>query len=105
MEFSVSSPENQRDILEVRYDCACGCKPVARYRRGTQEPGHEHCCCGNVHFAGYQAGDQLRRYLSARQARGEDAGLVYTIHNAQVRAPWGEQVAVAYALPDLPKPH
>ncbi len=105
MEFIARSPKNQPDVLEVRYDCACGCKPGARYRRGTLEAGHEHCCCGNVHFVGAQALERLQAYLAERRAAGQDADLAYTLDTQQVRAPWGEEVPVAFAQPDTPRPH
>ena len=42
MEFVVRTLKNKPDVIEVRYDCACGCKPRARYQRGSDEAGHEH---------------------------------------------------------------
>ncbi|MBI4336980.1 MAG: hypothetical protein HY683_04035 [Chloroflexi bacterium] len=105
MEFTVRSPMNKPDVVEVRYDCACGCKPRARYTRGTSEAGHEHCCCGIVHFVGAEASKHLEGYLAERRAKGEDADMVYTQHRQQVTAPWGEPVEVAYALPKVPKAH
>jgi hypothetical protein len=32
MDFIVRTPRNQDDVVEVRYECECGCKPRARYR-------------------------------------------------------------------------
>jgi hypothetical protein len=91
--------------LEVRYDCQCGCKPRARYTQGTDEANHEHCCCGRVHFVGVQAEERLHAYLEERRTQGEDAEMVYTSYAQTVQAPWGEPVAVAYALPDQPRKH
>jgi hypothetical protein len=88
-----------RDQLAVTYACDCGCKPEARYERGSDEAGHEHCCCGKVHFAGPNAERELRDYLAARRKDGEDDGLGYDISLESVKAPWGEKVPVAYALP------
>ena len=105
MEFIVRSPRNHTDVVEVRYDCDCGCKPRARYQRGTDEANHEHCCCGLVHFVGAGADDKLQAYLEERRARGEDADMVYTCYSQAVQAPWGEPVPVAFALPDHPRPH
>jgi hypothetical protein len=105
MEFIVRQLTNQPDTVLVRYNCACGCKPGVRYRRGSQEAGHEHCCCGNVHFVGPQARQRMETYLADRRVTGEDAGLVYALHDQQLATPWGESVAVAYALPDKPKKH
>ncbi|MBI4233422.1 MAG: hypothetical protein HY686_03180 [Chloroflexi bacterium] len=105
MEFVVRALPNRPDTLEVRYNCECGCKPRARYQRGSSEAGHEHCCCGRVHFVGARAQQQLQAYLAERQAHGEDADLKYAIHAQEVKAPWGEAVPVAYALPDNPRKH
>ena len=99
------TPRNQADVIEVRYTCECGCKPRARYRRGTGEAGHEHCCCGRVHFVGALAEDRLRDYLAERRTPGEDADMAYSYHAQAVQAPWGESVAVAYALPKVPRKH
>ena len=105
MEFTVHTLRNQADLVEVRYACGCGCKPRARYQRGTDEAGHEHCCCGRVHFVGARAEERLRDYLAERRVQGEDADMVYTFHASTVEAPWGEPVTVAYALPDHPREH
>lgn len=100
------SLQNKPDVVEVRYECACGCKPRARYERHSDEAGYEHCCCGQVHFVGARAEERLRAYLAERAAQRLDAEVgSYTIHTQQVQAPWGEPVAVAYALPATPKQH
>jgi hypothetical protein len=105
MEFIVRSPANQPDVVEVRYDCACGCKPRARYRRGADEANHEHCCC-IVHFVGAKASDRLDAYLADRATRHEDDDVGgYTRHQASVTAPWGDAVPVAYALPHRLRKH
>ncbi|MBI2171253.1 MAG: hypothetical protein HYU30_04420 [Chloroflexi bacterium] len=105
MEFLVRPVRNQPDVAEVRYDCACGCKPRARYHKGVDEANHEHCCCGRVHFVGMNAGQRLQAYLTERRAQGEDAGIAYSLHATAVQAPWGDSIPVAYALPDAPKAH
>ena len=105
MEFIVRSPKNKPDVVEVRYDCDCGCKPRARYTRGTDEANHEHCCCGIVHFVGAHAEEKLATYLQERRASGEDADLTYDLHAETVEAPWGEPVDVAYGLPEEPREH
>lgn len=105
MNFIVRSLPAQPDVMEVRYDCECGCKPRARHRRGTDEAGHEHCCCGRVHFVGARAEERLRTYLAERRDRGEDADMVYTLHVQVVQAPWGGPVTVAYGLPAQPRKH
>jgi hypothetical protein len=88
------------DTALVRYDCECGCKPNARYQQGSTEVGHEHCCCGNVHFVGPGAKDELERYLAARKATGEDAGRgEYALSEVLLDAPWGGKLAVAYGIP------
>ncbi len=98
MELTVQTPKGKPDVVEVRYDCACGCKPRARFQRGTTEAGHEHCCCGRVHFVGDEAAQQLQSYLAERLATGEDTRL-YTVSLYQVTAPWGA-VPVAFGTPD-----
>ena len=105
MEFIVRAARYQEDVVEVRYDCACGCKPQARYQRGTDEANHEHCCCGQVHFVGSEAGARLEQYLAERRSEGLDTDLQYELHLDEVQAPWGEPVAVAYAVPDHPREH
>jgi hypothetical protein len=105
MEFFVRALPNRPDTVEVRYDCACGCKPRARYQRGTDEAGHEHCCCGQVHFVGARAHQRLEDYLTGRRAQGEDLDMAYTLHQTEVGAPWGEAVSVAYAVPNTPHKH
>ena len=106
MEFIVRIPKNSLDEMEVRYDCACGCKPRARYQRGTDEAGHEHCCCGQVHFVGTRAEELLKAYLDDRSAHGLDAELGgYSLHVQEVETPWGGPVPVAYAVPTTPKIH
>jgi len=106
MEFIARSPRNNPDVVEVRYDCTCGCKPRARYQRGTEEANREHCCCGQVHFVGFHAEERLKAYLDERSAQGMDIEIGgYSIHTQDVEAPWGEPVPVAYAVPAIPKAH
>ena len=100
MEFIVRQLAQRPDTILVRYDCGCGCKPNAEYRRGSDSVEHEHCCCGIVHFAGQAAESQLRSYLAERKADGRDAPETeYSLALASVRAPWGESIEVAYAVP------
>lgn len=87
------------ETCAVRYVCECGCKPQARFKRGASEPGHEHCCCGIVHFAGPSARAALESYLADRRATGEDTDLTYQLREQQLTDPWGEPLSVAYALP------
>ena len=105
MDFMVRTPLNRPDTVEVRYDCECGCKPRARYLRGSAESGHEHCCCGLVHFVGVQAGAHLATYLEDRRSQGLDSDVTYSVHSQSVQAPWGDPVSIAYALPDHPREH
>ena len=98
MEIAVRSPKDKPDVIEARYECACGCKPRARYERGSGEAGYEHCCCCRVHFVGDEAMRQLEAYLAGRRATGEDARR-YTLDQYQVAAPWGA-VPVAFGTPD-----
>lgn len=100
MEFIVRQLSSRPDTVLVRYDCECGCKPGAEYKQGTQEAGHEHCCCGNVHFAGPGAREQLESYLAERKAQGMDGERGdYAISETEVSSPWGGSLPVAYALP------
>lgn len=98
MEFTVR-PMQGGTTCHVSYACDCGCKPGARYVRGSAEAGHEHCCCGKVHFAGSNAREQLEAYLEQRRLSGEDEGIAYTFGEQTVAAPWGESLPVAYAIP------
>ncbi len=98
VEFAVRTPKNRPDVIEARYDCACGCKPRARYERGSNEAGHEHCCCGRVHFVGDEATEHLETYLAERRSTGEDTR-EYKVDQYEVAAPWGA-VSVAFGTPD-----
>ncbi len=100
MEYVVRSPMNRPDVVEVRYDCECGCKPRARYERGSGEAVHEQCCCGRIHCVGTDALHKLETYLQ-QERRGE----AYSVSVQQVTAPWGEEVAVAFGLPQEPHHH
>ena len=105
MEFIVRALPNRPDTMEARYDCPCGCKPRARYQKGTADAGHEHCCCGNVHFVGSEASDKLQTYLTERKAKGDDAGMQYSMEKGQLKAPWGDAVEWAFAVPDVHHKH
>ena len=100
MQYIVRSPLNRPDVVEVRYDCQCGCKPRARHQRGSDDAGHEQCCCGRVHFVGTDAGQRLEAYLQQ-----ERPGEAYTVTLEQVTAPWGEEIPVAFGLPEHPHHH
>src|SRR5437867_4085504 len=82
----------------VRYVCDCGCRPQVRLRRDAPA-AHEHCCCGIAHAAGPDARGHLASYLAERKAAGDDVDRTYSIAEALVSDPWGEPVAVAYAVP------
>jgi len=104
MEFIVRQIGSRPDTMLVRYDCTCGCKPNAEYTQGSSETGHEHCCCGNVHFVGPGARGALEGYLAERRTRGEDADVgEYSVEELSVADPWGGQVAVAYGTPAKPR--
>jgi hypothetical protein len=100
VEFTARSPLNKPNVVEVRYNCVCGCKPRARYERDTDEAGHEHCCCGRVHFVGEHAADHLQAYLAERRTTGEDLR-TYDVDEYQVQAPWGAPIPVAFGTPDV----
>ncbi|HEY5624901.1 MAG TPA: hypothetical protein VIT93_00275 [Dehalococcoidia bacterium] len=104
MEFIVREMSNKPGTAYVRYDCECGCKPGAEYTRDSGEAGSDHCCCGNVHFVGSEARTRLDAYLVSRT--DEDAELDgYKITETTVPAPWGGEISVAYALPNVPRAH
>ena len=99
-EFSpVFTARKFKDHAVVAYECACGCTPMAHVYQGSAEAGHEHCCCGRVHFAGIEPMPQMEAYLAQRRIEGLDEGLSYAFGDAEVQAPWGGTLAVAYALP------
>ena len=102
MDFIVQALSADPNTMIVRYDCACGCKPHAEYEKGSDEVGHEHCCCGRVHFVGKTAHASLEEYLAERKAAGEPDDVArggYDLHDTTVAAPWGETVPVTYGLP------
>ena len=105
MEFTVHTSKYQKDTIEVRYDCDCGCKPRAKYQREQETAAYEHCCCGRIHFVGVGAETYLSTYLENRRNQGEDTALVYELASKLMDTPWGEPVQVAYAIPDNPKKH
>lgn len=106
MEFIVRQLSSRPDTMVVRYNCACGCKPNAEYKQGSPEAGHEHCCCGIVHFAGPEAKARLEEYIGGRQAQGLDDDVGgYTVHDTSVTTPWGGDLPVAYALPETLRKH
>ncbi len=50
----------------VSYTCGCPCSPTASPAEDGS-PGHEHCCCGKVHFVGTGARSALEAYLAERR--------------------------------------
>jgi len=104
MEFIVREMSSKPDTIYVRYDCACGCKPGVEHRRGSSDVEHEQCCCGNVHFVGPEARQELEKYIEERRAEDEDLG-GYTVSEEKLATPWGCSVAVAYAIPAAPRAH
>lgn len=52
----------------VSYTCGCECTPTAR-PAADGSPGHEHCCCGKVHFVGTEARGALETYLAERKLK------------------------------------
>ena len=105
VEFVVRTPMNKPDVVEVRYDCGCGCKPRARYQRGSSDAGHDQCCCGRVHFVGVDAQGRLEAFLQEQDTGGEGAEAHYTVSTEEVTTSWGERVAVAFGVPDKPHKH
>lgn len=79
----------------ITYTCGCPCVPTAA--PGADGPGHEHCCCGKVHFVGAGAAAALNTYLADRKAtkkREPD----YT-RGATTVSMRGSPVEVAWAFP------
>ena len=105
MDYVVHTPKNRPDVVEVRYDCECGCKPRARYQQGSDDAGHEQCCCGRVHFVGVDAGARLDAYLDQKRESGEGADMTYEITVEEVTASWGQSVPVAFGIPNVPHKH
>ncbi len=57
-------------------------------------------------FPRTNAKGHLEEYLADRRDNGLDTEVgVYTAYETAVDAPWGDKVAVAYAIPSLPRPH
>lgn len=98
MKFSARVPKDKPEVVEVSYNCECGCKPRARYERDTTESGHQQCCCGQLHFVGGEATQHLKAYVAEKQATGQDTRH-YTLYEEDVKAPWGK-VPVAFGVPD-----
>ncbi len=104
MEFLVTEISSKPGTAYVRYDCECGCKPGAECARDSGEAGSDHCCCGRVHFAGADARAQLDSYLSGRAEDDAELG-GYVVSETAVQAPWGDEIPVAYAVPNKPRAH
>jgi len=104
VEFIVREMSSKPDTIYVRYDCACGCKPGVEHQKGSDEVEHEGCCCGNVHFVGRGARQELDRYIAGRVAEDMELG-GYNIAEEQLATPWGYSVTVAYATPAKPRAH
>lgn len=104
MEFIVREMASKPGTIYVRYDCACGCKPGVEHKRGSTEVAHEGCCCGNVHFVGPGARQELDKYIEGRGEEDAELG-GYTVSEEQLATPWGDSVTVAYAVPAKPRAH
>lgn len=100
LKFTVRQGRKDTDMVEVKYDCACGCHPVAIYVREDTKAGSQHCCCGIVHFVGPDAEAQLRKYMDDRKAQGLDGSITkHEFRQTAVTAHWGAEIEVAYAVP------
>ena len=104
MEFIVKEMASKPGTIYVRYDCACGCKPGVEHQRGSSEVAHEGCCCGNLHFVGPGARQELERHIQARREGDTELG-GYTVSEEELETPWGYFVSVAYATPAKPRAH
>ena len=87
-----------KDHAVVTYACGCGCKPMAHYTAGSENSASEHCCCGNVHFAGPNAVEDIQGYLAQRRTEGLDEGLAHSMGVTESKLPTGEVVPVAYGI-------
>lgn len=97
MEFAIESGEAGERF--VSYACECGCHPKALIPAQGGEPGHEHCCCGRVHFAGTGAEEALAAYLADRRAHGRDKRVSEWRFGHLDLDTGTDQVDVAYAEP------
>ncbi|HNM78097.1 MAG TPA: hypothetical protein PKI89_07030 [Tepidiformaceae bacterium] len=80
----------------VTYTCGCECVPTAR-PAADGSPGHEHCCCGKVHFVGVGARSALESYLAERkQNRKREPD--YDLGTASIELA-GQTREVAWAFP------
>ena len=80
----------------VTYSCGCAGKPTAR-PAADGSAGHEHCCCGKVHFVGAGAPAALAVYLELRKAqRNKEPD--YEVGQTDVMLA-GAAVPVAWAFP------
>jgi hypothetical protein len=80
----------------VTYVCGCPCVPTAR-PTDDGAPGHEHCCCGKVHFVGAMAEAALAAYVAERKLRRKREP-EYTVGSTFVTLA-GKPVEVAWAFP------
>lgn len=104
MEFIVKEMASKPGTIYVRYDCACGCKPGVEHERGSSEVAHEGCCCGNLHFVGTGARQELDRHIEAHREDADELG-GYTVTEEDLATPWGYAVTVAFATPARPRAH
>jgi len=101
---ATDDPSGDGKFVDVAYVCVCGCTPGARVVTGSGDAASEHCCCGRVHFAGENAGAELRSYLSERAETDMDADVAPFVYSeAEAVSGSGERVAVAYAQPENPR--
>jgi len=103
VEFIVREMASKPGTIYVRYDCACGCKPGVEHQRGSSEVEHDPCCCGNVHFVGPGARQELEKYIEEQGTSEELGG--FSVSEEQLATPWGDSVTVAYAIPGKPRAH
>ena len=83
----------------VTYTCGCPCTPTAR-PASDGSPGHEHCCCGRVHFVGAGASSALAGYLADRKRRRKSEP-EYTVGEASIQL-GGAVAEIAWAFPIEP---
>lgn len=93
----MSTPDFQ--VVEsggITYTCGCPCEPTAS-PAADGAPGHEHCCCGKVHFVGEGAASAMKAYLAERKAKRRREP-DYTIGETRVATASGA-IEVAWAFP------
>ena len=101
---ATEDPSGEGNFVDVVYKCVCGCRPKARFEAGSTRAGSEHCCCGRVHFAGFEPERQIRSYMAdrAKTNMDEDVG-PYVYSQTKASTASGREVSISYAQPEHPR--